>query len=362
MNRPRYPLVQCVDHPGDPLPGYLICDHLRRDAKLEHVFIPATNKDIGTAVCMACDAALVQRKEDKSIPEPPLHLACVHFVTEHLDPPALKVPAPPVERNDTAFLSYVELHATTDMHLFSVADVQRLHELAGESIPPAAQGRSKFLGMDSSYVGPRLAKARARLDPTSEPAFYRAETRERLFTLLRKVSVRTGKTFTLTSGRTSDFFVDCKPAVLSADGHQTAGRVLLHLLEETFPMVEAVAGVELGGCPLASAVSTLSAVRHLADWPHAYGLNALYIRKARKDHGTEGRIEGMADPGAQVVLLEDVLTSGGSALSAVRVLQEFEFNVLGVLALVDREEGAADTFAAAGIKYRAVFTQTELRA
>ena len=100
---------------------------------------------------------------------------------------------------------------------------------------------------------------------------------DRLRELLRERSVRTGK-FKLASGRESDFFIDCKQTVLTAEGHALVGELMYDALSE-LPECDAVAGVELGGCSLASAVSLIS---------HQKGrdLNALYIRKARKGHGT----------------------------------------------------------------------------
>jgi orotate phosphoribosyltransferase len=182
---------------------------------------------------------------------------------------------------------------------------------------------------------------------------------DELLSMLRTRSMRTGRTFKLASGRTSDFFIDCKATVLSGRGHHLVGAVLLPRIMEMANDVEAVAGVELGGCPLASAVAMMSSIRGMVG-----KLDALYVRKAAKDHGTERLIEGTAHvrPRATVVLLEDVLTTGGSALSAVETLLRSDFVVRGVLALVDREEGAAEAFAKAHVPFASVYTQTILRA
>jgi len=179
--------------------------------------------------------------------------------------------------------------------------------------------------------------------------------RSRLIELLIRNSVRTGE-FTLASGRKSDFFIDCKQAVLSAEGHDAAGQVLLEVTVHAFPDVEAVAGVELGGCPLASAVSLLSLRSDFRN------LAALYVRKAAKDHRTEGRVEGAASvrPGARVVLLEDVTTTGGSSLRAVEALRGAGYDVLGVVALVDRNEGAAEAFDEASLPFFSVLSRENL--
>jgi orotate phosphoribosyltransferase len=179
--------------------------------------------------------------------------------------------------------------------------------------------------------------------------------RSRLIELLMERSVKTGK-FTLASGKESDFFIDCKQAVLSAEGHDAAGQILLEVTAHGFPNVEAVAGVELGGCPLASAVSLLSLKSDFRNLP------ALYVRKATKDHGTKGRVEGTASthPAAKVVLLEDVVTTGGSSLRAVEALRDSGFEVLGVVALVNRNEGADEAFDEAALPFFSVLTRDNL--
>jgi orotate phosphoribosyltransferase len=172
--------------------------------------------------------------------------------------------------------------------------------------------------------------------------------------LLRTKSVRFGK-FTLASGKESDFFIDCKQAILDATGHLWAGQVMLEAVASNFPDAKAVAGVELGGCPLASAVSLLSAVSEIQDLP------ALYVRKAKKDHGTGALVEGKGSlpAGTPVVLLEDVFTTGGSSLRAIQTLKNEGFEVLGVVGLVNRNEGADEAFKAAGIEAIAIYTKEQ---
>lgn len=175
--------------------------------------------------------------------------------------------------------------------------------------------------------------------------------------LLNKHSVKTG-TFKLVSGRTSDFFIDCKASALTATGHLIIGRALLSKLEESFRDVQAVAGVELGGFPLASSVALLSTLDD-EDLRH---YNALYVRKQKKDHGTGQLVEGKdgVATGSKVVLLEDVVTTGGTSIKAVQTLREEGFDVIGVIALVDRQEGATQALQAAGITFYSVTTREEL--
>ncbi|MCK6537016.1 MAG: orotate phosphoribosyltransferase [Polyangiaceae bacterium] len=166
--------------------------------------------------------------------------------------------------------------------------------------------------------------------------------RQRLVALLRERSFERKKVI-LASGRESDFFIDCKQSVLTAEGHALAGELMFDALSE-IPECDAVGGVELGGCPLASAVSLVSFQR-------GRPLPALYVRKARKDHGSAKLVEGdkALRPGLRVALLEDVITTGGSSLKAVEALKSAGAEVVGILALVDREEGGAETLRDAGL-------------
>lgn len=176
--------------------------------------------------------------------------------------------------------------------------------------------------------------------------------RERLVALLRERSFERKKV-TLASGRESDFFIDCKQSVLTAEGHALVGDLMFEALD-ALPPCEAVAGVELGGCPLASAVSLTSFVR-------GRPLPALYVRKEVKDHGSRRLVEGdkaLAE-GAPVVILEDVITTGGSTLKAVEKLKLAGATVVGVVALVDRLEGGAEAIRAAGLPVVAICTRRD---
>ncbi|HLU50070.1 MAG TPA: orotate phosphoribosyltransferase [Planctomycetota bacterium] len=177
--------------------------------------------------------------------------------------------------------------------------------------------------------------------------------RDALLDLLRDRSFKRGK-FVLTSGRESDFFIDCKPTVLTAEGHRLVGAVLLNAVEGLGQEVDAVAGVELGGCPLASAVSLTSALE-------GRPLDALYVRKAKKGHGTGRLVEGAErlPAGSKVVILEDTITTGGSTLRAVESLRSEGIDVAGVIAVVDRDEGGADAIREAGLPFVAIFTRRD---
>jgi orotate phosphoribosyltransferase len=160
--------------------------------------------------------------------------------------------------------------------------------------------------------------------------------RARLLALMARLSYER-REVTLASGLKSNFYIDCKQSVLTAEGHFLVGSLLLGLLREKAPGVEAVGGLTMGADPLASAVSTLS---YVAGRP----LMAFYVRKEPKGHGTGQWIEGIKSlrPGMPVAILEDVVTTGGSALKAIGRVREFGLDVKLILGLVDREEGGRE--------------------
>ncbi|NUP11342.1 MAG: orotate phosphoribosyltransferase [Polyangiaceae bacterium] len=163
------------------------------------------------------------------------------------------------------------------------------------------------------------------------------------------------KRVVLASGKESDFFIDCKQTVLTAEGHGLVGSLMFDAIEQTFPSCEAVAGVELGGCPLASAVSFLSFER-------GKPLAALYVRKEAKDHGSKRLVENDKSlrDGLPVVVLEDVITTGGSTLKSVDKLKAVGADVLGVIAIVDRQEGGAEALKQAGLTFVAIATKRDI--
>lgn len=179
-----------------------------------------------------------------------------------------------------------------------------------------------------------------------------AGLRERLVEVLRERSFER-KRVILASGKESDFFIDCKQTALTAEGHALLGELMLGALD-ALPPCEAVAGVELGGCPLASAVSLTSFLR-------GRPLPALYVRKEVKDHGSRRLVEGdkAITPGMPVVLLEDVVTTGGSSLKAVEKLQQVGAKVVGIVAMVDRLEGGAEAIRAAGLPLVSLCTRRD---
>ena len=175
--------------------------------------------------------------------------------------------------------------------------------------------------------------------------------RDRLLALLVERSFARKKVV-LASGKESDFFIDCKQTVLGAEAHALVGGLMLDALDQ-LPACNAVAGVELGGCPLASAVALTS---HLRGAPR----DAIYVRKEAKDHGSKRLLEGDSRlANANVVVLEDVTTTGGSTLKAVEKLRAAGHQVVGVVTLVDRLEGGREAIEAAGLPLIAIYTRRD---
>ncbi len=184
-----------------------------------------------------------------------------------------------------------------------------------------------------------------------------AQARERLFELLNERAFQR-RPVTLASGRASNFYVDCKEVTLDAEGAVLVGHLLLHKVLEYGVKAGrrpvAVGGLTLGADPMATAVSIASG---LADAP----LAAFIVRKEAKGHGTGQWLEGtkrLAE-GSELIILEDVVTTGGSALQAVERVREAGFVVNRVLAIVDRQEGGRETFAAADVELDALFCKTD---
>jgi orotate phosphoribosyltransferase len=175
---------------------------------------------------------------------------------------------------------------------------------------------------------------------------------ERLLDLLCARSVRRG-TFTLASGRTSPFYIDARLTTMSPEGLATIGPLALAALREASWHPDAVGGLTLGADPVAYAIAHASA---LAGTP----VRAFTVRKEAKSHGTGKLIEGPLAAGDRVVVVEDVLTSGASALRAADAVRSAGAQVIGVLAVVDREEGAREALAAADLAVIALATASEL--
>lgn len=177
-------------------------------------------------------------------------------------------------------------------------------------------------------------------------------TRHDLAALLRRLSVRTGD-FVLASGRKSSFYVDARRTTMSGRGQLLIGRLGLATLDASDWKPDAVGGLTMGADPVAYAIAHAAAS---AGRP----LDGFSVRKEPKGHGAGRQVEGPLEPGGRVVVVEDVVTTGGSAIRAIEALERFGASVLGVLAVVDREDGGAERIAEAGYELRSLFTAGEL--
>jgi orotate phosphoribosyltransferase len=177
--------------------------------------------------------------------------------------------------------------------------------------------------------------------------------RTRLLELLRALSFERRKVI-LASGRESDFYVDCKRTTLTAEGHVLVGRLLFDEVRKIRPLVRGVGGLTLGADPIASAIA-------LTSFLEASPVDSFIVRKEPKGHGTGQWIEGRKTipDGSRVVVIEDVVTTGGSALKAIERCRAEKLEPVACVALVDRLEGGREAIEAQGVPLRALFTRTD---
>jgi orotate phosphoribosyltransferase len=182
------------------------------------------------------------------------------------------------------------------------------------------------------------------------------ESRKKLKSLIRQLSYREGD-FTLASGQKSRFYIDLKPTALHPEGASLLGQIMAQTLIDGDYPVDAVGGLTLGADPMATAVS-LAAFARGKHWP------AFIVRKEPKSHGISKWVEGVENlkPGARVVVLEDVITTGGSSLKAVERLRESGYDPVLIFGMVDRKQGGPEAAAKAGLKVLSLFTIDEIQA
>jgi orotate phosphoribosyltransferase len=178
-------------------------------------------------------------------------------------------------------------------------------------------------------------------------------SRARLAEIIRQRSFGRGE-ITLASGRKSDFYFNLKPTMLDPEGAALLAELTYDALSDD--RLDYVGGLEMGAVPLAGAIAQLS-------WIKGQPIAAFFVRKKPKQHGARLAIEGLAKDeslkGKRVVIVEDVTTTGGSALKAVEAVRDAGGEVALVLTMVDRDEGAAATFAEAGLAFRSLYKASE---
>lgn len=176
---------------------------------------------------------------------------------------------------------------------------------------------------------------------------------ERLKQLLKQYSVHYGD-FVLASGKKSNVYVDCRLTTLRAEAMPLIGRAILARIAERGWNADLVGGLTMGADPVVSAVA-----RESLGAPQT--LNGFLIRKEAKGHGRGQYLEGVREPGElKAVIVEDVCSTGGSAIQAIERAKEFGLTVVGAVCLVDREMGGAEAIEATGCAFERVFTMSEL--
>ncbi len=176
--------------------------------------------------------------------------------------------------------------------------------------------------------------------------------RDQLACLLAEKSFRLGQ-FKLSSGGTSDYYIDCRTTTLDAKGSRLTGQVFLEQIRAGGWNPQAIGGLTMGADPIVVAVSVVSGE-----------LNGFLVRKAEKQHGTGQRIEGFREKGARVVIVDDVCTTGSSTVQAIEAAREFGFEIVGVMCLVEREEAKGRPNvekAAAPAPFVSIFTANDVR-
>ncbi|MBY0560946.1 orotate phosphoribosyltransferase [Hyphomicrobium sp.] len=184
----------------------------------------------------------------------------------------------------------------------------------------------------------------------------RTARRARLIEIIKERSFQEGPAFKLASGKTSTFYFNMKPTMLDSEGAYLIASLILDQLENT--EADLIGGLEMGAVPIASGVAAVS-------YTQGRKLPAFFVRKQAKEHGTQALVEGLAKgesmAGKKVVVVEDVTTTGGSALKAADALRAAGAEIVSVITVVDRLDGAAETFAAAGLKFEPLLTLADFR-
>jgi orotate phosphoribosyltransferase len=184
----------------------------------------------------------------------------------------------------------------------------------------------------------------------------RGAARERLIAIIKQRSFQSGREVKLASGRTSTYYFNMKPTMLDAEGAHLIATLIVEAIAGRG--AELIGGLEMGAVPIASAVA---AVSHAAGKP----INAFFVRKQAKEHGTKSLIEGLPEGetirGKRVIVVEDVTTTGGSAIKAAEALRAEGAEVVGVVTVIDRQEGAGEAFAKAGLTLTPLLTLADFK-
>ena len=180
--------------------------------------------------------------------------------------------------------------------------------------------------------------------------------RARLIDLIKERSFQEGPAFKLASGKTSTFYFNMKPTMFDSEGAFLVASLILDQIEGI--EADLIGGLEMGAVPIAASVTAIAHMR-------GRKLPAFFVRKQVKQHGTQALVEGLAKgesmSGKKVVVVEDVTTTGGSALKAAEALKAEGAEIVRIITIVDRLDGAAETFENAGFKFVPLLTLTDFR-
>jgi orotate phosphoribosyltransferase len=169
--------------------------------------------------------------------------------------------------------------------------------------------------------------------------------------LERSFKYRDDPPFTLASGRTSNYYFNCKPTTLNPEGMYLIGNILFEMLSDSD--VDAAGGLTLGADPIANALSLIS-------YEKGKPIKSFVVRKDVKGHGTKSAIEGDIHPGEKVVIIDDVITTGGSTITAIEIAQDAGLVIDRVVALIDREEGGRENIEKYINRVDAILTRSEI--
>jgi orotate phosphoribosyltransferase len=181
----------------------------------------------------------------------------------------------------------------------------------------------------------------------------KSASRARLAEIIRKRSFGRGE-ITLASGRKSDFYVNLKPTMLDPEGAALLAELTFDALKDD--NLDYIGGLEMGAVPIAGSIAQIS-------WLKGHPIAAFFVRKKPKEHGARLAVEGLAKgeslQGKRVVIVEDVTTTGGSAIKAVDAVRDAGGEIALVFTMVDREEGASENFAEVGVPFRSLYKASE---
>jgi orotate phosphoribosyltransferase len=179
-----------------------------------------------------------------------------------------------------------------------------------------------------------------------------SKQKKRLLEIIKQKSLLTESSFKLASGTTSDYYFDMKPTTFDPEGAALVSEVVYQLLKQDRD-VDSIGGLELGAVPIIISVCARS-------WPE-HPISGFVVRKERKGHGTDRRIDGNFTPNSTIVLFDDVTTKGGSVMQAVRAVRERGASIKKIITIVDRLEGATENLQKEGLELVSIFTTRDFR-